>query len=177
MKHAIAFSAWWALAAAFLPSSAAASAPEPSPWCLPPESGRQLRTVVESETVRAVLGEAFRLEHADIQGTLIDLEIQGEAGEFAKAKLRPARPEPAAGRWFGLFAEESSSPRAAGVLEKLAATIDAGFAANPFVPCQRERPRQGIPRGWFVLFGLIQWLLIGVGLAAAFRRPAEDRRD
>lgn len=178
MKHAIAFTTWWILVATFPPSNVAASAPEPSPWCLPPETGQRLRTVVESESVHAVLGEAFALERADIQGAVVELEIRSDSGEFAKARLRPARPGPEPGRWFEVQAKESSSPQATEVMERLAAIFNEGFFENPFVPCHRAGSRPGIPRWWYLLSGVFQWLLLAIGLAAAFRRPPlEGPRD
>lgn len=178
MKRSILVGALGIFIAVLLPSFAAARAPAPSPWCIPPASGQRLRTVVESEGFRSILKESFVLEHADVQGSAIFLEIRDSAGGFARARLEPARPDPAAGRWFEFVAQESSSPQAAAILELAARRIEGGFPDNPFVPCHGSRRKEGIPRWLYLLFGAGQWLLIGVGLAAAFRGPhSETRRD
>lgn len=176
MKRAIAFGALGAFVAVLLLSSTAAGAPAPSPWCLPPESGQRLKTVVESDGFRSTLQETFVLEHADIQGAGVFLEIRDSAGGFARARLEPARPEPAAGRWFEFVAQESSSPQAAAILELATRRIEGGFLDNPYVPCHGSRRSEGVFRWWYLLCGAAQWLLIALGLAAAFRQPPLEAR-
>jgi hypothetical protein len=155
-------------------------------WSLPPESGQRLRQLVESEEFGSILGEAFALERADIEQTVIRLAIRGRQGDFARITLRAARPEPAPGRWFELVEADSSSPRAEATLQAAARYLERGFAKNPFrrhvqAGGGEGSPRPsppGCPRWLFVLLGWAQWLLIAAALFAAFAmRPPEARRN